>query len=240
MSTAKLLNQLIQNLEKSGDLIANKMNNRDWLLKCIMVQIANNKLKNNDLNFPEDLKWCSDVSVSWFGLKRIFPQTIPMIVGNIQMKNQLFNPFKTNYINLDKDCSFLCSFTFDSYRLDFTKDVLKLMNIVYDSQKSGEIPNFPDRLACYKLSNNDYNNFDVEETKFIIKKGIFNPMYNSLYNNKIIGEKEEINWIINHYESIIQKLEIKIFTWENLIESIENTESKMELNEFYKNILLNA
>ena len=230
MSTAKLLNQLVQKLGESSDLSVGKIYNQTWMLKCVMEQIAKRNLKHDDLTFPEDSKWCSDVSVLKFNSTNWYCG-ITVAVGHIQVKKKKRNFPRYSSVEIKQDCSCLYSITLSS---DFTNDVLSLMKLVYDGLKEGKITNFPDKIACYKLSSDDFELTDFNEVKIKneIKKDIINPTKNHLHT-ETIKKEDEINWLINNLDNFIEKLEVKIILWKDLIESIESPETRTEITAFY-------
>lgn len=230
MSTAKLLNQLVQKLGESSDLSVGKIYNQTWMLKCVMEQIAKRNLKHDDLTFPEDSKWCSDVSVLKFNSTNWYCG-ITVAVGHIQVKKKKRNFPGRSSVEIKQDCSCLYSITLSS---DFTNDVLSLMKLVYDGLKEGKIISFPDKIACYKLSSDDFELTDFNEVKIKneIKKDIINPTKYHLYT-KTIEKEDEINWLINNLDDFIEKLEVKIILWKDLIESIESPETRTEITAFY-------
>ncbi|MDY0088993.1 MAG: hypothetical protein RBR78_01360 [Flavobacteriaceae bacterium] len=230
MSTAKLLNQLVQKLGESSDLSVGKIYNQTWMLKCVMEQIAKRNLKHDDLTFPEDSKWCSDALVSTFN-KTNCSRLINITVGHIQIKKKKPNFPRYSSVEIKQDCSCLYSISLYS---DFADDVLSLMKLVYDGLKEGKIISFPDKIACYKLSSDDFELTDFNEVKIKneIKKDIINPTKYHLYT-KIIEKEDEINWLINNLDDFIEKLEVKIILWKDLIESIESPETRTEITAFY-------
>lgn len=230
MSTAKLLNQLVQKLGESSDLSVGKIYNQTWMLKCVMEQIAKRNLKHDDLTFPEDSKWCSDVSVLKFNSTNWYCG-IAVAVGHIQVKKKKRNFPGRSSVEIKQDCSCLYSISLYS---DFADDVLSLMKLVYDGLKEGKIISFPDKIACYKLSSDDFELTDFNEVKIKneIKKDIINPTKYHLYT-KIIEKEDEINWLINNLDDFIEKLEVKIILWKDLIESIESPETRTEITAFY-------
>ena len=230
MSTAKLLNQLVQKLGESSDLSVGKIYNQTWMLKCVMEQIAKRNLKHEDLTFPEDSKWCSDALVSTFN-KTSCSRLINITVGHIQIKKKKPNFPRYSSVEIKQDCSCLYSISLYS---DFTDDVLSLMKLVYDGLKEGKIISFPDKIACYKLSSDDFELTDFNEVKIKneIKKDIINPTKYHLHT-ETIKKEDEINWLINNLDNFIEKLEVKIILWKDLIESIESPETRTEITAFY-------
>lgn len=230
MSTAKLLNQLVQKLGESSDLSVGKIYNQTWMLKCVMEQIAKRNLKHDDLTFPEDSKWCSDALVSTFN-KTSCSRLINITVGHIQIKKKKPNFPRYSSVEIKQDCSCLYSISLYS---DFTDDVLSLMKLVYDGLKEGKIISFPDKIACYKLSSDDFELTDFNEVKIKneIKKDIINPTKYHLHT-ETIKKEDEINWLINNLDSFIEKLEVKIILWKDLIGSIESPETRTEITAFY-------
>lgn len=230
MSAAKLLNQLVQNLEESSDLSACKIYNQQWMFKCVMEQIAKGTLKHDDLTFPEDSKWCSDVSILEFNSTNAH-SGIAVAVGHIQIKKKTRNYPKWNYIEIKQDCSCLYSVT-SGWR--FKGDVLSLMKLVYDGLKEGKISKIPHNIACYGLPYKDFELDDFEEVKYKEKiKAEIIIEFNSDLRENLIRKEEEIHWVLNNLDPFMEKLKIKVIPWEELIMLIGNTETRAETTAFY-------
>lgn len=230
MSTAKLLTEIAQNFEESCDLSAGKIYNQQWMLKCVAEQIAKKTLKHDDLIFPEDSKWCSDVAVLEFNSTNAY-SGISVAVGHIQVKKKMPNYPKWNYIEIKQDCSCLYTVT-SGWR--FKGDVLSLMKLVYDGLKENKITKIPHKIACYGLPYKDFelNTFQEVMIKEEIKEKIINE-FNSYNGENLIRKEEEIHWVLNNIDTFMEKLKIKVIPWEDLIMLIENTETRAEITAFH-------
>jgi len=230
MSAAKLLNQLVQNLEESSDLSAGKIYNQNWMLKCVAELIAKGTLKHDDLTFPENSKWCSDVAVLEFNSANAY-SGLAVTVGNIQLKKRERNFPKWNYIEIKQDCTCLYAIT-SGWR--FKDDVLTLMKLVYDGLKERKITKIPNKIACYGLpyKNLELNDFDEVKGKEKIKAKIIKE-FNSYLGENLIRKEEEINWVLNNLDTFLEKLKIKVIPWDDLIILIENPETRADITAFY-------
>ncbi len=230
MSAAKLLNQLAQNLEESSDLSAGKIYNQKWMLKCVAEQIAKRTLIHDDLTFPEDSKWCSDGAVLQFNSTNAY-SGIAVTVGHIQVKKEKRNFPKWNHLEVKQDCSCLYAIT-SGWR--FKNDVLSLMKLVYNGLKEGKITKIPPKIACYGLpyNNLELNDFDEVKGKEKIKAKIISE-FNSYLAENLVRKEEEIHWVLNNIDTFMEKLNIKVIPWEDLIMFIENTETRAEITAFY-------
>lgn len=236
MSAAKFLNYL-ETIRKNDDG-GSSIYNRAWLLNQVMEQVTEGKLKHNDLTFPENSEWhfLPPLPSFFYDKKKeseMFSQGTRSAIGNIQLNKSL------DFIEVKQDCSCLYFIETPKYKnvnLTYLKQtVANLLKMVYMGMNEGKITKIPNKIGVYILIP---KGAEIKGTKDELKEAIrkyLNSFLNGNYPFQKIStiRKEEIDWAMDNFETFMDKLDVKLITWEELIASMENTETRTEINEFY-------
>lgn len=248
MSTVELLNQLFKNLE--GSIRPTEIYNEGWMLKCVMEQIVVEKIKHDDLKFPANVKWYSEASLLSFfkainrgGDRLAEGQTkADSIVGDFKIRQDT-----KSGVEIEQNCSCLYiieakMFSPLSKKVDNADDfnqcarnIACLMKMIYDGIEEKKISEIPVEVGFYVfLPEEQENYFKWIREKENITKPIKDRL-NSYFKNEIINEvykekkEKELNWAKDNLDAFMEKLDVKLIFWEDLIKG------NSEMNTFYEN-----
>ncbi len=252
MSTVELLNQLIENLE--GSIKPTEIYNEGWMLKGVMEQINEGEIKVDKWKIPKGEMWLSETYVPTFfnAINRKDPlaETATRadgIIGQIQIRKD------TKWgIEIKQNCSCLYIVEAKMYSKlskkvtkasDFNqcaRNVACLMKMVYAGIENNKITEVPEKVGFYVfLPEKQKNVFEEVMVKENIKQ-VIEGRLNSYFDDDIINEiykekkEKELKWLKENLSNFIDKIDIQMIFWEELIESTKNSETKKQLNEFYK------
>ncbi|PIV48947.1 MAG: hypothetical protein COS19_11165 [Flavobacteriaceae bacterium CG02_land_8_20_14_3_00_34_13] len=254
MSTVELLNQLVENLE--GSIKPTEIYNEGWMLKCVMEQIKEGEIELEKWKIPKGEMWLSETLVPSFfravkrGDKLAETATnADAIVGQIQIRK------RTKWgIEIKKNCSCLYIIEAKMYSKlsngvskapefnQCARSVACLIKMIYDGIEKNEIDEIPDKIGFYVLLPRNHKyvaDFEEKINEDSIKKSI-KDRFTPYFNNEIIKKdykeikEKELNWLKDKLDELIGKIDVKLIFWEELIESTKNSETKEQLNEFYK------
>ncbi len=236
MSASKFLKSR-ETIRKNDD-VGSSIYNRAWLLNGVMEQITEGNLKHNDLTFPENSEWHFLPPLPSFFYDKnkeseMFSQGTRSAIGHLQV-NKTFN-----ILEVKQDCFclyFIETPKYKNIRLTYLKQsVANLMKMVYMGMNGGEISKIPNKIGMYILIP---KYAEIKGSKDELKEATrkyLNSFVNGTYPFQTISiiRKEEIDWAMNNFDPFMEKLDVKVIFWEDLIASIENTETRSEINEFY-------
>src|SRR5690606_32030566 len=220
MSAEESLNyiELIRKNDDDGISIYN----RAWLLNRVMKQITEGKIKHNDLTFPKNSEWHFLPPLPSFFYDKnkeseMFSQGTRSATGHIQLNKTL------DIIEVKQNCSCLYFIETPKYKnvcLTYLKQtVANLMKMVYTGMKEGKITKIPNKIGMYILIPKDS---EIKGSKDDLKEATrkyLNSFVNGTFPFQKISiiRKEEIDWAMHNFETFMQKLDVKLITWEELI-----------------------
>ncbi|PIQ17169.1 MAG: hypothetical protein COW66_13210 [Flavobacteriaceae bacterium CG18_big_fil_WC_8_21_14_2_50_34_36] len=210
----------------------------EWLLNHVMGQIVVGNLKHNDLIFDEKSEWHYRISVPTFFYKKEYVvietnivQTVNL-TGHIRVKE---SADKSRYFEIKQDCSILYTVEALFYRgitaRELIENAMALMKMLYTGIKEEKITQIPDKIGLYLLIPEDSKG-EIKEALGKSLKALINRPYFFLKPYKI--KKEDNNCLTENSETFLEKLDIKLIYWENLIALIESYKARRDINEFYK------
>ncbi len=210
----------------------------EWLLNRIMGQIVAGKLKHKDLIFDEKSEWHYRIPVPTFFYKKEYVvietnivQTVNL-TGHIRVKE---SADKSRHFEIKQNCSILYSVEALIYRgisaRELIEKTMALMKMVYTGIKEEKNTQIPDKIGVYLLIPEDSKS-EIKEALSKSLNALRNSSYFFLIRYKI--KKEDNKWLTENIEAFLEKLDIKLVYWENLIPLIESYKSRRDINDFYK------
>lgn len=123
--------------------------------------------------------------------------------------------------------------------MDWVGDISDLMKLIYEGIKNEKITSIPEHLGYFEIqqANIHFKFVDKNELKKEFQKKLNSPFFNRPEKFQFIN-KDEFDWMKANYSLIIDNINLQLITWEQLIESIENPETKKDFEQFYKKCMI--
>ncbi len=238
-------NEILQILEKADNLDLNirptLLYNEGWMLRIILKQIKEKRIVHDDLTFPnDDIDWYSEALLpSPFSVRKRGDNLSESsthadgVVGKFEIGKKgrgdlsLKDSCDFFYVTEAKMYSKLSTRTknADNYN-QVARTVACIAKLIYDN-KSIQIADFK-KLGFYvllpeeqiKVEHSFTSCTDKENIKIAIKNRI------SQYPTDDDNKKSIFDWLNLNLNSFIDKLEVKLIAWEDLIEKSNDNSIK--------------
>lgn len=206
--------------------------------RCLLLEriITKGKLESLYFNFPEKSEWyfCQGLLTFYYFENAQTTQSTNLAIGHIQQSRD------KSYLEIQQDCSclyFVETPNIDtSYRKELKYNVSNLMKMIYVGIKSKKITQIPEKIGIYiffsKVSESKILKDEIKESTDKYLTALINGT--TSFQPKFAVKKEELYWAKNNLDSFMEKLDFKTFFWEDLIASIENDQTRAEINAFYE------
>ena len=242
-------NEILRILEKADKPDSNipptLLYNEGWMLRIILQQIKEKGIIHNDLSFPDNnIDWFSEALLPSPFLARsrgdILYETMTHadgVVGkfNIGKKNKGGLTLKDScdffYVTEAKMYSKLATGTkYSNNYNQAARYVSCIAKLIYDN-KTIQIDKFK-KLAFYVLLPEEQIKLEPTFKSLTDKDNIKNTIKNRIshYPSDDSKKKEIFEWINSNLNNFIDKLEVKLITWEELVENSND----ITINTFYE------
>lgn len=242
-------NEIIQILEKADKPDSNipptLLYNEGWMLRIILQQIKEKRIVHDDLTFPnDDIDWYSEALLPSPFLARTRGDNLSEsythadgVVGKFKIGKK-----ETGDLSLKDSCDFFYVTEAKMYSKLSTgtknaenynqaaRNVACIAKLIFDS-KCSQITDFK-KLGFYVLLPEDQIKTEHSFTSFTDKDNIKTAIKNRIshYPTDDINKKGIFDWLDLNLNGFIDKLEVKLITWEDLVAKSNDTSIK----EFYK------
>lgn len=240
-------NEILQILEMAdtdhNNIRPTFLYNEGWLLKIILQQLKERKLIHPDLLFPDDnINWFSEpllptpFSARYRGDKLSERNTeADGVVGRFKIGKKTKTGLTLNdscdffYVTEAKMYSPLSSGTKNAPDYDqAARNIACIAKLIYD--KKLPVENFK-KLGFYVLlpeeQKDKVESFRTYTNINNIKEKISKRIQD--YPDDDLKKRDIIQWFKNNFENYLEKLDVKLITWEELIEKSQDS----SLNNFY-------
>ncbi len=242
-------NEILQILEKADKSDTNipptLLYNEGWMLRIILQQIKEKRIVHDDLTFPNnDIDWYSEALLPSPFLARTKGDNLS---ESYTHADGVLGKFKigkkgTGDLSLKDSCDFFYVTEAKMYSKLSTgtknaenynqaaRNIACIAKLIFDG-KSLQIADFK-KLGFYVLLPEDQIKAEHSFTSFIDKENIKTTIKNriSQYPTGDSDKKGIFDWLYLNLNSFIDKLEVKLIAWEDLVAKSNDTSIK----DFYK------
>ena len=234
-------NEILQILEKADKFDTNVpptlLYNEGWILRIILLQIKEKRIVHQDLLFPDNVDWFSEALLPSPFLARKRGDNLSEswthadgVVGKFEIGKKdtgdliLKDSCDFFYVTEAKMYSKLSTGTknADNYN-QAARNVACIAKLIYDN-KTIQIDNFK-KLAFYVLLPEEQIIIEPTFKNFTDKANIKATIKNRISHYPADDDKKKdiFDWINSNLDNFIDKLDIKLITWEELVEKSQDS-----------------
>lgn len=247
-----MINEIVKILEKADKPDSNipptLLYNEGWMLRIVLQQIKEKKIIHDDLTYPsEDVDWYSEALLPSPFLARTRGDNLAEsythadgVVGKFMIGNKetgdlsLVDSCDFFYVTEAKMYSKLSAGTKNAKNYNqAARNIACIAKLIYDS-KNIQISDFQ-KLGFYVLLPEDQIQDEPSFNSFMEKDNIIAAINNRIshYPTNDKNKKNIFDWLDLNLHDFINKLEIKLITWEDLVAKSTDTSIK----DFYQKCL---
>lgn len=242
-------NEILQILEKADKPDTNipptLLYNEGWILRIVLQQIKEKRIIHEDLSFPDDnIDWFSEALLPSPFFARTRGDNLSEsrthadgVVGKFEIGKKdiggliLKNSCDFFYVTEAKMYSKLSTGTKNAHNYNqAARNIACIAKLIYDN-KTIQIDNFK-KLAFYILLPEEQIKREPTFISFTDKDNIKTTIKNRIshYPKDDVKKKDIFDWINSNLDKFIDKLDVKLITWEELVEKSNDP----NIHDFYK------
>lgn len=225
-----MIYELIKEAEANLNFSPTLLYNEGWMLRLVLQLLNNGEINCSKVPFPNQFKWYSEVLLRSPFLPRHKGDTLAEshthadgVVGKFNIRRNT-----KGGIFLDKDCDFFYIIeakmfsklskgtTYASDYNQAARNIACLAQLIYDERKTLEIKD-TDKFGFYVFLPETQQKNEKTFEEYIGEKCLIDAIkYRiSMYSNS--DKEESFNWLNEYLDTFINRIDIKLITWEELL-----------------------
>lgn len=225
-----MIYELIKKAETNSNFSPTLLYNEGWMLRFVLQLLNNGEIEHNKIPFTNEFKWYSEVLLRSPFLPRYQGDTLAeshthadAVIGKFDFRGNT-----KGGIFLDKGCDFFYIIeakmfsklskgtTHASDYNQAARNIACLAQLIYQERKTLEIKE-TDKFGFYVFLPEIQKENEKTFEKYMTNNSLIDAIKNRISKYNYEDSETKFNWLNENLDEFINKIDIKLITWEELL-----------------------